>query len=620
MLNFETSTLPSDIENMLDHLSSGIGVIEIKEFKLIAANQVLKQLIKHPLLQPVCIERIFPEIKEKRLHNVIEKNRPYRFKINLNSRKLVSTIDVLIKSIVVDGRISYLLIECIHDKSKKEVDALIISYQKTMEDYKQQILEQKDHALAANIAKSLLLEHMNEKLESKVIQRTKDLERAHLELSYQANHDVLTNLPNRRLFDDRLSHSVHFCQTQKQPLALFYFDLDNFKKINDAYGHAVGDLLLQETALRISACLRESDIFCRIGGDEFSIILENTDQLGVVKVAEKMLSKLSPHFLINGHEIYTSVSIGICMLEDVLDNNTTLTQAADAAMYKVKSLGKNNYLFFSDVILKEQHDRANLEIDLRKAIDKKQFFLVYQPKIDLKTRAVIGCEALIRWQHPTKGILFPDLFIPIAEDIGLIADIGLWVLKQTTLQILDWRERELPIASVAVNLSGCQLNDPDCRRNILAILEQSNIDSTMLEFELTESVLMSNQSEGGMTFLRLLRDRGHAISIDDFGTGYSSLSYLQTLPVTTLKIDKSFVLKLTEDNQKQAALVSAILALAKIFNLSVVAEGVETEDQLFFLTEGKCDSGQGYLISKPISVAQIEAFSLHHQTPANRLY
>jgi EAL domain-containing protein (putative c-di-GMP-specific phosphodiesterase class I) len=304
-----------------------------------------------------------------------------------------------------------------------------------------------------------------------------------------------------------------------------------------------------------------------------------------------------------------SASIGICMLQEINNTDTSLVQAADAAMNKVKTQGKNSYLFFSDIILKDQNDRANLEIELRKAIKEKQFFVVYQPKIDLQTRKMVGCEALIRWAHPERGVLYPDVFISVAEAMGVIADIGLWVLQQAIIQMRDWYKRNIVIPSVAVNISGYQLNHPESRNNILAVLDEMDISPAMLEFELTESVLMNNQSSGGMAFLTLLRDRGHTITIDDFGTGYSSLSYLQTLPVTTLKIDKSFVSRLSDDDKKQASLMLAILALAKIFNLSVVAEGIDTEQQLCFLKDAGCDSGQGYLISKPITVKEIEQFS-----------
>jgi diguanylate cyclase (GGDEF)-like protein len=609
MSYIDESVLSDGVEGLVNHLSSGIGVIDIYEFQLVAANHILREWVNAPLLLPEPIESIFPEITHKHLNNILHTKRPCHFKIQTHKPNTQPFIDVLIKPITDGNKVTQLLFECIYNKTKVEIDALIISYEKNIDDYKQQLLMKNDHTLAANLTRSLLLEHMNQRLESKVEQRTKELEIAYSEISHQANHDVLTNLPNRRLFDDCLKRSVEVCQLHEHSLALFCFDLDNFKKINDLYGHRVGDILLQEVASRIAFCLRPLDIFARTGGDEFSIILEDVEQSKVADIAKSIIAVLSSYFFIDGHELYMSVSIGICMLEEVVNTDTSIAQAADAAMHKVKAQGKNNFLFFSDIILRDQNNRANLEIGLRKAIKEKQFFVVYQPKVNLETGNIAGCEVLVRWAHPERGILYPDVFIPVAEAMGLIAEIGLWVLEQAIMQMRDWHQRNVAIPSIAVNISGYQLNHIESRNCILAVLDAMELDASMLEFELTESVLMNNQSPGGIAFLTLLRERGHIITIDDFGTGYSSLSYLQTLPVTTLKIDKSFVLKLSGGDKQQAALVNAILALAKIFHLSVVAEGIDTEEQLCFLREAKCDFGQGYFISKPISAKEIERFS-----------
>jgi diguanylate cyclase (GGDEF)-like protein len=609
MSGVDESILSSGVEGLVNHLSLGVGVIETKQFKLVAANHLLREWISSPLSLPESIESVFPDINKQQLINILQEKRPRHFKIQVQKNNTYQSFDVLIKPINDGSEVTQLLFECIHNKTKAEIDALIVSYDKNTDNETHQRLVKQDNTLATNLTKSLSLEYINQRLENKVAQRTKELEIANSELSHQANHDILTNLPNRRLFDDCLNRSVELCRLQHHSLALLCFDLDNFKKINDLYGHAVGDLLLQEVASRIIFCLRPLDIFARIGGDEFSLILEDIEQSEVVNIAKSILTVLTPYFIINGHELYMSASIGICMLQEINNTDTSLVQAADAAMNKVKTQGKNSYLFFSDIILKDQNDRANLEIELRKAIKEKQFFVVYQPKIDLQTRKMVGCEALIRWAHPERGVLYPDVFISVAEAMGVIADIGLWVLQQAIIQMRDWHKRNIVIPSVAVNISGYQLNHPESRNNILAVLDEMDISPAMLEFELTESVLMNNQSSGGMAFLTLLRDRGHTITIDDFGTGYSSLSYLQTLPVTTLKIDKSFVSRLSDDDKKQASLMLAILALAKIFNLSVVAEGIDTEQQLCFLKDAGCDSGQGYLISKPITVKEIEQFS-----------
>jgi diguanylate cyclase (GGDEF)-like protein len=434
------------------------------------------------------------------------------------------------------------------------------------------------------------------------------LDQSTFRLNKLATQDVLTGLYNRRLFMAQLKYSLKVMKKNGQKLTLFFIDLDGFKLINDTKGHYVGDKILKEVAQRISNGVRESDLVYRLGGDEFTIILEDASEVADYQtVVEKLLKSICKPYYVEKQEIYISASIGISVFPDHGQTVDSIINAADAAMYQVKSKGKNNYLCFSEKMLREINYYTQLKNDLRDAAINNELFLLYQPKIDLLTGALIGCEALVRWQHPQQGIISPVEFITMAEETGYINDIGLWLVKTVSAQIVDWRKRNIAIPQVAINLSGTQLESSESLNNLFMILAENPFPSSMLEFELTESVIMGYQHTDALQSLTRLQECGHNISIDDFGTGYSSLSYLRHLPIDTLKIDRSFITDVIEREDDQA-IIKAILALANSLGLKTVAEGVESKAQLDFLKACGCDQVQGYYFSKPLSAKRIEAF------------
>lgn len=425
-----------------------------------------------------------------------------------------------------------------------------------------------------------------------------------------ASRDVLTGLYNRRLFIEQLDYLLELMHRNNQKLILLFIDLDGFKLINDTHGHLIGDKVLIDVAKRIRDSVRMTDMVYRLGGDEFTVIIENPAKIEDYKtVAKKLIQSLGKPYFIENKELLFSASIGVSIYPEHGNSIDLIVGAADAAMYHVKSKGKNNYLCFSKDMQSEVNYCTQLKSDLRKAVSNGELFLHYQPKIDLATETLVGCEALVRWQHPTKGIISPAKFIPMAEETGCIIDIGLWVIQAVSAQIVDWRQRNINIPQVAINLSGLQLGSPESFKNIIAVLAKNPFPPSMLEFELTESVIMGYQSTDAFQSLLTLKEAGHNISIDDFGTGYSSLSYLKHLPVDTLKIDRSFITDVIERPDGRA-IVKAIIALAISLELKTVAEGVETQLQLDFLKACGCDQVQGYYFSKPLSVKEIEAFNV----------
>jgi len=444
------------------------------------------------------------------------------------------------------------------------------------------------------------------------------LDQSHKHLMKLANQDVLTGLYNRRLFMEHLDYSLELTKKNDHKLTLLFIDLDGFKLINDTKGHYIGDKVLIEVAQRIRASVRESDLVYRLGGDEFTIILSNVNDIADYKtVAENLVQSICKPYYIESQELYLSASIGVSIFPDHGQSVDLIVNAADAAMYQVKTEGKNNYLCFSQNMLLEINHCKQLKNDLRNAVTNNELFLFYQPKIDLATETLVGCEALVRWQHPSKGVISPVEFIPLAEEMGYIIDIGLWVLQTVSAQIVDWRKRNIDIQQVAINLSGSQLAPSESLNNIFNILAENPFPSSMLEFELTESVIMRHKSSGALQSLMRLQECGHNISIDDFGTGYSSLSYLKHLPIDTLKIDRSFIIDVIEREDEQA-IVKAILALADSLGLKTVAEGVETKAQLDFLKACGCDQVQGYYFAKPLSVEDMEVFAEKHSYVKNK--
>ena len=428
---------------------------------------------------------------------------------------------------------------------------------------------------------------------------TEQVESAKVELDHLVHHDALTNLPNRMLMQDRLSQAIEVARRQRRQLAVMFMDLDRFKHINDSLGHAVGDQLLQSVAQRLVACVRHSDTVSRQGGDEFLLLLpyiEHADDAALS--AQKMLTALAAPHRIDGSDLHISVSIGISVYPDDGQDAQTLIKCADTAMYYAKENGRNNFKFFELDMNTRAVQRQSIESGLRQALDRQEFVLHYQPKIDLLSGTIVGAEALIRWQHPQLGLLSPGEFVPIAEDSGLIRPIGRWVLREACRQARTWLQAGLPPITVAVNTSTLELGAEDFLENLRAILEETQIEPHYLELELTESVLMRDAESTG-SLLQSIADLGVKLAIDDFGTGYSSLSYLSRLPIDTLKIDQSFVNRMN-GNPDDANIVSAVISMGMSLRQRVIAEGVETPEQHASLLALHCDQGQGYYFGRPV--------------------
>ncbi len=424
-------------------------------------------------------------------------------------------------------------------------------------------------------------------------------------MSYLAEHDFLTDLPNRLLLTDRITQALSAAKRKKTRIAILYLDIDHFKKINDTLGHQIGDQMLMLLSRRLQACIREMDTISRQGGDEFVVLLsEFENPITPVEVAEKLLHEASSTLSVGIHELNVSASIGIAMYPEDGESADTLLKNADAAMYYAKGLGRNNYQFFTKQLSKKIAEQVELENSLLKAVNQNEFKLEYQPKISLKTGRIIGAEALIRWQHPENGLVMPDVFIPIAEDTGLIKSIGQWVLSKACHQNKQWQVTGLPPITIAINVSALELKHAHYLQQVSKVLMSSGLGAEFLELEVTETVAIDGYEEG-IRDLLALKEMGVKLSIDDFGTGYSSLSYLKRLPIDTIKIDKSFVRDIKVD-ANDAAIVTAIIKMSHSLHFKVIAEGVETFEQLQYLKEFECDEIQGYFISKPISA---EAFA-----------
>jgi len=426
-------------------------------------------------------------------------------------------------------------------------------------------------------------------------------------MTHLAQHDALTNLPNRLLLSDRLLQAIQQAERHRRMGALMYIDLDHFKSINDSMGHVIGDRLLCAIAERLRECVRGSDTVSRQGGDEFVVLLpelENRD--GAARVAQAVLRELAKPVMLDERELHISVSIGIALFPEDANEPDELARCADAAMYQVKSSGRNNFEFFRHAIRQRVAARALVEQGLRKAMERDEFSLHYQPKVSLQTQEIVGVEALIRWRHPERGWISPEEFIPVAEDSGLIGAIGQWVLDEALEQHRLWREVGLPELRIAVNLSLRQLEREALRERIMRTIRNGAVEPRWLEFEITERIAMLDEQET-LRWLHELREFGVGIAIDDFGTGYSSLSYLKRLPVDTVKIDKSFIRDI-ETDQEDAAIIKAIISMAHSLDIEVVAEGVETERQLALLRAQECNQAQGYLVCRPLPPGELVAF------------
>jgi diguanylate cyclase (GGDEF)-like protein len=432
-----------------------------------------------------------------------------------------------------------------------------------------------------------------------------------------AYYDRLTGLPNRRLFMDRLQRTLRRAATRRIDCALLHIDLDRFKQINDALGHNVGDDLLQGVADRLEQSVRPTDFlgvpgiadidnpFSRVGGDEFSVLLPGVGAAErAARVARRILASLSKPFRFEDRDLFTTASIGIALFPSDGDDIETLLTNADIAMTHAKKHGRNNFQFYDPSLNVESAERLNLENQLRRAIDRKELRLYYQPKIDIATGRIIGAEALMRWEHPELGIVGPDRFIPIAEETGLITSLGEWALRIGCEQNQAWQNAGLPPISIAINVSPIQFQNGDFVETIRDALRASQMDPRHLILELTEGVIMENP-EAAAKMLEAIREMGTRTSVDDFGTGYSSLSSLSRFPIDELKIDRSFIQNVPQD-EADAAIVNVILLIGYTLGMTVVAEGVETEEQLAFLEHHGCSTYQGYLRSRPVPAADFE--------------
>ncbi len=434
-----------------------------------------------------------------------------------------------------------------------------------------------------------------------VVQDITERKRTEERLSYLAYYDSLTSLPNRQLLNERLSWAMTEADSRDRLVAVMFLDLDRFKTINDTLGHDVGDALLKSVAERLKACVRPGDTISRLGGDEFTIVLASVAHVDdVARVAQKILDQFVAPFRIAGRDLFASPSIGITLYPFDDNNTESLLKNADTAMYHAKSLGRNNFQFYTAELNARAARQLELETGMRRALEREEFVLYYQPLVDIQTGDIVGMEALLRWQHPQYGLVPPMEFIPLAEETGLIVPIGEWVLRTACAQIKAWHATGFPALHAAVNLSSKQLQQKNFAEVVKRIIRETGLDPRYLDLELTESLLMQDM-EAAETILKELKAMGVMFSLDDFGTGYSSLSYLKRFPIDFLKIDRSFIKDITHDRYG-AGIVRAIIVMAHTLGIKVIAEGVETHEQLGFLREQGCSISQGYFCSKPLPV------------------
>lgn len=453
---------------------------------------------------------------------------------------------------------------------------------------------------------ALLLSVVDSRLAARTATLVRSLSNANRKLHHLALHDSLTRLPNRSLLEDRILHAIASGERSGKRFAVMFLDLDRFKTINDSLGHHYGDKLLQGVAERLTQSLRAEDTVARLGGDEFVVLLEDVASPNMVaKIAQKLLETMAEPILVEGQKQSVSVSVGISIYPDDGTTLRELMSNADSAMYHAKKMGRANHQFFAPEMNAAAGARLKLEQALRRALEQDEFELHYQPKVDVASGEVMAMEALVRWRSPERGLVPPNEFIGVSEEIGLIIPLGAWVLREACRQNRAWQLAGLPRLRVAVNLSAYQFRQKDLPEFVASVLAETGMDATCLELEVTESVVMHNPMEASR-ILQRLHGQGIHISVDDFGTGYSSLSYLKQFRLDTLKIDRSFVRDISSDAD-DAAIVRSVIALAHSLRLKVIAEGVETDEQLDYLRELGCDQYQGYLRSKPVPANQFEA-------------
>ncbi|KKL76526.1 hypothetical protein LCGC14_2044020, partial [marine sediment metagenome] len=423
--------------------------------------------------------------------------------------------------------------------------------------------------------------------------------RAEETIKHLAYHDALTDLPNRTLFEDRLTIALAQARRTKRMLAVMFLDLDHFKVVNDTVGHAEGDKLLGSVGERLMSLVREGDTVARVGGDEFVLLSAGVAHVDdAVEVAERVLEGFRRTWVLQGHEFHVTTSVGIAVYPGDGDDAETLLRNADTAMYRAKEHGRDNYQLYTPAMNARIAERLAVENDLRHGLERGEFVVYYQPQVNIGTGRIVGMEALVRWQHRERGLVLPAEFIPVAEETGLIVPLGEWVLRTACAQNRTWQEAGFPPLRVAVNLSARQFQQRNLIETVAQVLKETGLDAHWLQLEITEGVAMQD-ADLTIAVLRGLRAMGVQISIDDFGTGYSSLSYLKRFPIDVVKIDRSFVRDITVD-ESDAAIATAVIAIAHNLKLKVIAEGVETEEQLAFLKGRRCDEMQGYLFSRPV--------------------
>jgi diguanylate cyclase (GGDEF)-like protein/PAS domain S-box-containing protein len=420
-----------------------------------------------------------------------------------------------------------------------------------------------------------------------------------LEMTHSAQHDFLTGMPNRMLLNDRVNQAIAWAQRNSKKVAVLFLDLDGFKHINDSLGHPTGDKLLQSVAKRLVDCVRGSDTVSRQGGDEFVVLLSEVGLSEDAAItARRMLQTVAEAHSIDQHDLHVTTSIGVSVFPDDGSDAETLIKNADTAMYQAKENGRQSYQFFKPAMNVRAVERQSIEESLRRALEREEFLVHYQPKVKLSTGQISGAEALIRWKHPVRGLVPPGDFIPIAEDCGLIVPIGNWVLREACKQACAWANKGLPVITMAVNISAMEFRDEDFLDGIFRALRETGLEPKLLELELTESVLMK-RAESTQSILKILRASGIQLAVDDFGTGYSSLSYLRKFPIDALKIDQSFIRQITTAPD-ETTIVTAVISMGRSLKLRVVAEGVETLEELAFLQARHCDEAQGYYFSRPV--------------------
>lgn len=475
------------------------------------------------------------------------------------------------------------LIASHREKNYRETEAV----KKSLEGYVIQLRQANEHLVISNIQSQSMTEE---------VQRAKDA------LGYMAHHDFLTNLPNRILLMDRLNLDIANAKRRNTCLAVLFLDLDRFKIINDSLGHAIGDYVLKAVAGRLLTTIRVTDIASRLGGDEFVVVLSDVDgEYAVGDIADAICKAIAAPYDLDGHTGYIGATIGISLYPEDGDDALTLISNADVAMYHAKKNGRGCYHFFHSEMNARAVERQRTEADLHFALEHSEFLLYYQPKVNLGTGEITGFEALLRWQHPKLGMMEPAKFISLAEDCGLIVPIGRWVLNEACAQVKRWSFDGIFKGSVAVNISALEFNSSNFVEQVRKSLLDNELNPSSLELEITESVLMNDATSNNEILLQL-KSVGVSLALDDFGTGYSSLSYLKHFPIDVLKIDQSFVRDIGEPNGN-SIIVDAVIAMGNSLGKRVVAEGIEGEDQLRFLSERNCSEGQGYFFSRPLAAS-----------------